>query len=83
MTRAQEIAKIARNQLSHDVDLPRVKIRDQLVKFDFLQDSYAERDIHEIPVNPKILEETLEGYSYLPECERTYVRGREWSIEMH
>lgn len=80
MTREQEIAEIARNQLSHDVDLPRIKIRDQLVKFEFMEDSYCEREVHEIPIDPKILEETVEGYSYIPESERTYIRGREWTI---
>ena len=37
-------------------------------------------EIHEIPTNPKILENMVEGKSYIPEEERVYVRGREWSI---
>ena len=37
-----------------------------------------------VPVIPKVLEETVESsYSYIPECERTYVRGREWQVERH
>ena len=80
MTRDREIAKIAQNQLSHDVDLPRKQLRDKLVKFEFLKDSYAQRDIKEIPINPHILEQIVEGNSDLPESERTYIRGREWGI---
>jgi hypothetical protein len=35
-----------------------------------------------VPMEPKVLEETVEcSYSYIPECERTYIRGREWQVE--
>ncbi len=71
------ITRIARNQLSHDVDLPRVQIRDRLVKFEFMKDSYAQRDVKEIPLEPKGYWLTNIPYKdYLPEAERTYVNGR-------
>ncbi len=37
--------------------------------------------IEEVPTDPKILENVKKGYSYIPEQERIYIRGREWSVE--
>ena len=40
-----------------------------------------EEMIEEVPTDPKILENVKKGYSYIPERERVYVRGRQWSVE--
>ena len=71
--RLAEIAKIARNQLSHDVDLP--KSPQVLINGSRLS-------IKEIPMPPEIIAFHVGtgGGLYLPEAERTYVRGRVWTI---
>ena len=80
--RNREIAELALNQLSHETDLPRVKLRDKLVKFANLPASHIERDIHEIPLDPQgFILQNIPDERILPEPERTYVQGRDFTIQ--
>ena len=69
----REINKIAKNQLSHTVDLPPKK---QLMV-------NGRRFLAEFPMNPMLMEHVFPSstnQSYLPEKERTYVTGRDFTI---
>ena len=76
--RLSEIAEIAHNQLSHDVDLPKsprvlingiqLSIREIPVGFNL---GDGRRLLIPCPMNMGFV---------LPECERTYVNGRTWTI---
>ena len=66
--RNREIARISNNQLSHDVDLPRKKIRVH----------GKEQDVYEVPVDPSYFEHR--SNYVLPPQERTYIEGRSWTI---
>jgi len=72
--RLKEIREIAKNQLSHTADLP--------PKNQLMVD--GERFyVDEFPMNPILMERIFPSpalKSYLPEEERTYVRGRDFTI---
>jgi len=73
LTVLEEIKAIAKNQLSHKTDLPRNKrvlIGHNQVTF------------KEIPMDPLLMDLIFPSpHPFLPEAERTYVEGREFSIE--
>ena len=74
MTEAQrlaEITELAKDQLSPSTDLP----KSPRVLINGVQLS-----IKEIPMPPQIIGLHRGGGFYLPEAERTYVRGRTWTI---
>ena len=69
--RLVEIDEIAHNQLSHEIDLPkspRVLING------------SQLSIKEIPLPPQIIELHEGGGYAMPESERTYIQGREWTF---
>ena len=88
MTREQEIADIERNQLSHETDLPRVQIMQRGVRVDIEEIPYSniptgqtighngENSIQRL-VDRGGLPVGVTPYSWLPEEERTYIRGTE------
>jgi len=70
----KEIRKIAKNQLSHTVDLPPKK---QLMV------NGSRFYVHEYPMSPALMERIFPSQmnqSYLSKEERTYVRGRDFTI---
>ena len=69
--RLKEIAEIAHNQLSHEVDLP----KSPQVLINGIRIS-----IKEIPVGFNLIPYSQDTGFVLPECERTYVKGRTWTI---
>ena len=66
--RNREIARISKNQLSHDVDLP----RNQHMR------KGKREEIYEIPVDSSYFEHR--SNYVLPPQERTYIEGRTWTI---
>jgi len=67
-----EINKIAQNQLKQSTDLPPNK---QLLI------NGKRITIKEIPMDPMAMDAIFPSdHPYLPEAERTYIKGREWSI---
>ena len=82
--REREIAKLSRSQFSHKTDLPRKQIRDRLIKFEFFADvTNAQRDLKEIPVEPKgiFLTSIPSRHGlFLRKEEHTYVKARTHTI---
>jgi hypothetical protein len=81
MTREEEIDSLAKNQLSHDVDLPAPK-----------QERWKDSEwvyVEEVPVNPAVLDSVLPANALItpeprlrPEL-RVYVKGRDWTIQSY
>jgi len=70
--RFEEIEAISKNQLSHSRDLPRNK---QVVI------GSQRMTVKEIPMDPLWFDLLPSPHPFLPEPERVYVKGREFSIE--
>ena len=71
--RIREIQEIAKNQLNRKIDLPPDKR--MLI-------GGGRATIKEIPMNPRMMDSIFSSpHSFLPEAERIYVKGREFSIE--
>ena len=73
--RLREINEIAKNQLSHTADLPPIKQLMVAGKRFYVQ---------EFPMDPALINSVFPSpghKSFLPPAERTYVKGRDFTIE--
>jgi len=74
-SRLREIRRISKNQLEQETDLPHPKRISVEGKRSYVK---------VFPMNPLIMDKIFpSAHPDMPEAERTYIRGREWSIERH